>query len=334
MQFRNHKINMTPTSRKNNRGHDTATPAFTSPDGTLIRINRGGNKMQFVRDLCRNEKITHVQFRMLVPLVDMSNEGTHENPERWGKSWMDVETLAKESGCSVRAVQDNMPLLEAAGIVKVKRDLTDDGRPKGGRSNVNEYWLSGWNQFGALSDQGKGAAGAPFGEEERVRPALKRVQRAPERVRAAPEKGAHGAPDSTYLPNQEPNSFTHRAASRRETLADLDSAQVSNQVKAGNDNQPAGWPDDWRAQFWECSPERKNVAATEKALMAIGQAGVKLESILIAARRRCRTENVGYYRDPLKWLADEPWRDNPKAMRRGNVGDPWAGVQGKRVTAI
>jgi len=57
------------------------------------------------------------------------------------------------------------------------------------------------------------------------------------------------------------------------------------------------------------------VAATEKALIAIAKTGVKFQSILIAARRRCKTESVGYYRDPVKWLADKPWLDNAKAAK-------------------
>ncbi|MGY4234955.1 hypothetical protein ACVIIW_003902 [Bradyrhizobium sp. USDA 4449] len=187
--------------RKNKHANDN-TPAFTSPDGILVRINRGGNKMQFIRDLCRNEKISHVQFRMLVPLVDMSNEGTHEDSKLWGKAWMNVETLATESGCSERAVQDNMPLLEALGIVKVKRDLTDDGRPKGGRSNFNEYWLPGWNRFGAANEnQAEDADDAPLEKKERVRAAPEKGACGSEKGASGSEKGAQRAPDSTHSPH-------------------------------------------------------------------------------------------------------------------------------------
>lgn len=212
--------NSVPYRKKNSKQENQA---FESPDGVLIQINRGGNKMQFIRDLCRTKEITHVQFRMLVPLVDMSNEGTHDNPELWGKAWMKVDTLAYESGCSERAIQDNMPLLEAAGIVKVKRDLTNDGRPKGGRSNYNEYWLDGWNKFGAVSeDHEKGAHRAPFSESEKgARGSGKGAACSGKGARGS-KKGAHGAPDSTYLLNPEPNQYTPPAAPRREGPADLD----------------------------------------------------------------------------------------------------------------
>ncbi|UFX46133.1 helix-turn-helix domain-containing protein [Bradyrhizobium sp. 41S5] len=91
------------------------------------------------------------------------------------------------------------------------------------------------------------------------------------------------------------------------------------EIKQGSvaqDNEPADWPTDWRDKFWNALPERKNVAATEKELGVIAKAGVKFESVLTAARRKCRTETVGYYRDPVKWLADEPWKDNGKPALR------------------
>ncbi|UPK17595.1 hypothetical protein [Bradyrhizobium sp. 131] len=238
-------------SRKNKHANDN-TPVFESPDGILIRINRGGNKMQFVRDLCRNEKITHVQFRMLVPLVDASNEGAHENPSLWGKSWMNVETLAKESGCSVRAVKDNMPLLEAAGIVKVKRDLTDDGRPKGGRSNVNEYWLPGWNRFGAVDeDQTKGAHGGPFSKEQTVHPAAENGARGSKNGARGSENRAHHAPDSTYSPHSEtppkdPTQAVPASGKRGPAAGSVDDDRP--QSKPANDHvEIEPWPEDIEA---------------------------------------------------------------------------------------
>ncbi|MHC2337878.1 helix-turn-helix domain-containing protein [Bradyrhizobium sp. USDA 4454] len=98
------------------------------------------------------------------------------------------------------------------------------------------------------------------------------------------------------------------------TLPEDDRSREIKQDRVAQDNEPADLPTDWRNEFWNASPERKNVAATEKALIAVVKAGVKFEAILTAARRRCRTENVGYYRDPVKWLADEPWKDNHKPV--------------------
>lgn len=102
-------------------------------------------------------------------------------------------------------------------------------------------------------------------------------------------------------------------ASRQDESGDLASPPVSDRPKAGNDNRLADWPTDWRDQFWRASPERKYVEETEEALFAIAKTGVTFGSLMSAVRRRSKMENPGYYRNPVKWLADEPWKDNDKA---------------------
>lgn len=294
---------MSQKSQKNKHVNDN-TPAFTSPDGILVRINRGGNKIQFIRDLCRNEEITHVQFRILVPLVDMSNEGTHEDSGRWGKAWMSVETLAKESGCSERAVQDNMPLLEAAGIVKVKRDLTDDGKPKGGRSNVNEFWLTGWNKFGAVvEDEKKGARGAPFGEKERV-------HAAPDKGARGSEKGAHRAPDSTYRPYAEtqPKDSTAAASGERGPAAvDLSFDGSEQKPEPANGNEIAPWPVDIDARFMKIYPKGGDLRKISAALDEIRREGLTdyrdiLRGATYYARDEARKIAAGYAMGPENFL--------------------------------
>lgn len=114
--------------------------------------------------------------------------------------------------------------------------------------------------------------------------------------------------------NSEKEPSEKNSDAPREPAVALDTQVGEPKPQAGNDNRlPANWATDWRDQFWDCSPERKNVAATEQALIAIAKSGVNFESILIAARRRCKTEKPGYHRDPVKWLADKPWLDNAKA---------------------
>lgn len=190
-------------SRQNKHANDNTPPAFTSPDGIRIRINRGGNKMQFVRDLCRNKKIKPIQFRILVPLVDSSNEGTADDRSRWGKSWLSLENLAKESGCSKRAVEKNLPKLEAMGIVKVWRDLDDDGRATGGKSNVNEYWLFGWNKYGAVTDEGNSEQRSPFEDGNSERGTTKQRTADQQTANAGPRNSERRSPDSTYSPHSE-----------------------------------------------------------------------------------------------------------------------------------
>lgn len=271
--------------------------------------------MQFIRDLCRNEKITHVQFRMLVPLVDMSNEGTHEDSELWGKAWMKVETLAKESGCSERAVQDNMPLLEAAGIVKVKRDLTDDGRPKGGRSNVNEYWLPGWNKFGAVDESENGARGAPFGKSERVQPA-------PETVQPAPEKGAPAAHDSadaplSKTPPKDPPQAAPASGERGPAVGSVD--EDGHQSKPANENAKVEpWPDDIYVtvdKFLSYYPKGGDRTKIAEALEEIRREGKTEFRDILRGASNYKRENAS---------TDPQWIKTPENFLRKRL---WTGFQ-------
>jgi hypothetical protein len=326
-QFRIYKIIMPQTSHKNKQSNDMTTPVFESPDGIRIRINRGGNKMQFIRDLCRNKEITDVQFRILVPLVDTSNEGTDDNCSRWGKSWLSLESLALESGCSKRAVEKNLPKLEAAGIVSVTREINDAGRSKGGRSNVNEYWLPGWNRFGVIrADEEKSERPSPLNEVNSERVARKQRTVYQATANAGRRNSERRSPDSTYLPDPEEHSQQTQSASSRRSgpVGSFDGDgqhQVANdndkihELQPVDDNQLCNWPDDWRDQFWDAFPERKNVKKAEAELISIAKAGLGFESLMIATRRYANT-NPTYCRNPVEWLDDEPWRDNAKRRQR------------------
>lgn len=321
-------VNFIPSRTKNSKQDN---PVFESPDGIRIQINRGGNKMQFIRDLCRNKKITPVQFRMLVPLVDTSNEGTDDDRSRWGKSWLSLPALAVESGCSKKAIQENMPKLEAAGIVKVTRDLDEDGRSKGGRSNVNEYWLTGWNRFGAVSGEDeKGEPGSLFEKGKGERGSKKEGARLHKTGRAAPINGERGAPDSTYLPNPELNPSTQPAASRRERLAgglDVGSddriettvpeghrSPETAQARASNDNQPADddWPSDIVDKFQSCyrkGGDRKKISKALDEIRREGQTNYRdiLRGASNYSSEKKRTESR-YIKSPENFLTERFWR--------------------------
>lgn len=280
--------------------------------------------MQFIRDLCRTKKITAIQFRILVPLVDTSNEGTDGDRSRWGKSWLSLESLALESGCSKRAVEKNLPKLEAAGIVKVTRDLNDDGRSKGGRSNVNEYWLTGWNRFGAVkSGEEISEPGSLYDGDNSVRETGKQRMADQETANGGQENSERRAPDSTYRSHLEvPNQERH-AASRRTRPAEDGRFKGGPNPKAANENaifRPAdhNWPEDWKEQFWQAYPDRKNVLKAEAKLISFAKAGLRLESILIAARRydRYLGPEIGFCKDPVTWMSDEPWKGNAKHASR------------------
>lgn len=276
--------------------------------------------MQFIRDLCRNEEITPIQFRILVPLVDTSNEGTDNDSSRWGKSWLSLENLAKESGCSKRAVEKNLPKLEAAGIVKVWRDLDDQGRATGGKSNVNEYWLCGWNKFGAILDEENSERRSPYenGNSERGTEKQRTTHRGT--ANAGPENGEQRSPDSTYSPHSEtqPTDPTQSAPASGERGLAVGSVDDDRpRTKPANDNLPHDWPADWRDQFWSTYPVRKNTKAAEAALVSVAKSGVTFEAVLTAARRYdTELHDRARCKDPVNWLADEPWKDNVKAREQ------------------
>jgi len=309
-------------SQKTEKGK--ANPEFESPDGVRIQINRGGNKMQFVRDLCRNKKITPIQFRILVPLVDTSNEGTDNDRSRWGKSWLSLENLAKESGCSKRAVEKNLPKLEAAGIVKIWRDLDGNGRPTGGKSNVNEYWLYGWNTFGAVLDEENSEQRSPFenGNSERGTEKQRTADRGT--ANAGPENSEQHSPDSTYPPHSEtpPTTPSAPASSDRGPAADDQSHVVSGAAKirlaAGNDNQPT--KDDDTAQYRKAAEDiwkmfRKAPPSVHdefvRLFVELAKAGEIKSSEEVRYGLRCHlsdTPETRYQKNPVKFLSERHWR--------------------------
>ncbi|WP_461327635.1 hypothetical protein [Bradyrhizobium huanghuaihaiense] len=235
---------------------------------------------------------------------------------------MKVEILAKESGCSERAVQDNMPLLEAAGIVKVKRDLTEDGRPKGGRSNVNEYWLPGWNKFGAVTKAKKGARSAPFGRSERVHPASETVQPAPETVQPAPEKGAPAAPDTTDAPfsgtpPKDPPQAAAASSKRGPAVGSVDADR--HQSEPANENTKVEpWPDDINVmvdKFQSYYPKGGDRSKIADALEEIRREGKTEFRDILRGASNYKRESAG---------TDPRWISFPENFLRKRV---WKGYQ-------
>lgn len=106
-------------------------------------------------------------------------------------------------------------------------------------------------------------------------------------------------------------------APRRGEPTDADASQVGDKPKAANENRPADCPEDWRDQFWDVFPVRKNVKVAEAALASLIRTGVRFEAVLIAARRYGKElSDRTFCKDPVKWMDDEPWRDNGKAREQ------------------
>lgn len=308
-------------SRKTERSKLRSNPEFESPDGVRIQINRGGNKMQFIRDLCRNKKITAIQFRMLVPLVDASNEGTDDDRSRWGKSWLSLENLAKESGCSKRAVEKNLPKLEKAGIVVVARDLDDEGRSTGGKSHVNEYWLPGWNKFGAVS-QGdvNSEQRSPFEDGNSERGTEKQRTADQQTANAGRANSERRSPDSPHSPNPEtqPNP-TQSAPASGERGPAVDLNDDRQPPKPANENV-------------EIEPRPYDInAMVDKFLSYYPRGGdyTKIAEALDEIRREGKTEFKDILRGASNYKresasTDPQWITNPENFLRKRL---WKGYQ-------
>ncbi|UPT99424.1 helix-turn-helix domain-containing protein [Bradyrhizobium barranii subsp. apii] len=295
-----------PRNTRNERSRNgNATPAFKSPDGVRIKINRGGNKMQFVRDLCRNDEITAIQFRILVPLVDTSNEGTDDDHSRWGKSWLSLEKLARESGCSKRAVEKNLPKLEKIGILVVARDLNDEGRPTGGKSHVNEYWLPGWNKFGAISeDMGENEVRSSPADKSGERETTKQRTAAQRTANARPVNSEGCSPDSTSSPNQEtqPKDPTKAApkSCESEPAGGLADDHHPRPNPANDNNEIGSWPDDIVDRFQSLYPKGGDRSKISEALEEIRREGKTEFHDILRGVSNYRRENAD---TPPKFMA-------------------------------
>lgn len=304
-------------------------PTLTTPAGEKYRIT-AGRKLQEARSYCRDPEITDAQFRALFVVIDRLNDGRIDKESRWGSAYPSYDTLAMDIGKDERAAKRIIKELatgqretrskgKKTTLKPCKAVLNVKSTKIGKTDKVNEYRLKTLGAF-AVADESKGAVT----EQDSGGGAVTSKQGCgdqSEGVRSPGDRGEVTALDSSHLspsetPLIDPPSVAP-ASGERGTAGD--SGDDGPQTKPGaNDNQSADLPTGWSDQFWNASPgDRRNVKATEKALIAIVKTGVKFEDILTAAKRRHQTEkNYSCYRDPLKWLADEPWRDNHKPAQK------------------
>jgi hypothetical protein len=197
---------MSENTRKNKRSNDTGS-IITSPDGIPIRIT-AGNKLKFITALqnAPTAELGDIQRRIYARLIDKTNEGYGDDPERYGHAYPSFETLAKECGCTKRAVMENIAALET-GVTKNGRIIPErwrikvkrkGERGKGGAGNVNMYWLPPWNEFGAVENSERDTTetmNAKHGKGERD---------AHETMNAKQENGEPHSPDSASYPASGP----------------------------------------------------------------------------------------------------------------------------------
>ncbi|WP_409188489.1 hypothetical protein [Bradyrhizobium sp. RDM4] len=258
---------------------------------------------------------------------------------RKGYAYVSVPTMAGEAGysaTSTKTINKGLEEMQAAGAFEVRR--TKGGARKVHHICPNMAWFRaeyqllrksgriGEDEFADLRDEDQEDDNS--GPQPEMKSGSAQEKSGSEQQKSGPQQEKSGCqldksgsgPDEeeqkkrTIEEDQQKRTNLRGAPASGERGQDGSSGDDGPQRMQANDNQLADWPTDWSDKFWNDSPQRKNVAATEKALIAIAKSGVKFESILIAARRRFKMENVGYYRDPVKWLADEPWRDNHKPV--------------------
>ncbi|SFM57033.1 Helix-turn-helix domain-containing protein [Bradyrhizobium sp. Rc3b] len=288
---------------ENREKHNGKTKFYISPTDRLDLLS-ALTKAQ-AKEQAKGKKhkklLEQVDLFVMVALIGHRNNKT-------GQCDPSHATIAREIGVSVSSVQRSFKRLVKAGFIATTARYSNGSKAS---SQVDIDFQKGELWITRRGDDKSPVTDGPITDDRGVQSQMTGGPVIDDHEVRSAVTDKPGAVN----PEKEPSEL-NPAASRREGSADLDSSQDRDRPKAGNGNVPDGWPTDWHDQFWNASPERKNVKATEEALIAIAKTGVKFESILIAARRRCKTENVGYYRDPVKWLADEPWLDNDKARER------------------
>lgn len=218
-------------------------------------------------------------------------------------------TIAREIGSSESTVKRSFKRLIAADFIKVTA-RSFKGRQTSSQVDINSEKAESW--ISNPSDSRSGTTERSFTDDPTVGHGCSPRSVADDldgRSQMADEPSERNAEKERREKN--PN------ASRHDEPVDLDSPPVSDRPKAGNDNRLADWPEDWRDQFWNAYPVRKNTKEAEAALIAVAKAGVKFESVLVAARRHGReVSDRQFYKDPVKWMADDPWRDNARAREQ------------------
>ncbi|MCJ9700148.1 helix-turn-helix domain-containing protein [Bradyrhizobium sp. SHOUNA76] len=319
---------------RNNAKIKSEAPILTSPEGVKIQIT-AGRKLQMIRSFAHDPEITDAQFRALVCITDRLNEGRSGDESRWGSAYPNYETLAKDIAKDERAAKRIIKELKTGQreirsksgerkLVPCKAVLNVRSTKKGKSDEVNEYRLKNWGAFAVAPAEG--AFTAPPQSKEGAVTGQEGGGDLSEGVRSPIDEGVFTAPNSSHGPRSEthPKDPSQSAPASGERGPAVGSVDDDRPRTGPADDLPDDWPTDWRDQFWNAYPVRKNVKAAEAALLDVAKAGVKFESVLVATRRYDKElHDRDRCKDPVKWLADEPWKDNAKARARASRGMPF-----------
>ncbi|MEY9742798.1 hypothetical protein ABIF65_002172 [Bradyrhizobium japonicum] len=208
-------------------------PVLTSPEGVKIQIT-AGRKLQMIRSYAEDLEITDAQFRALVCITDRLNEGRSGDESRWGSSYPNYETLAKDIAKDERAAKRIIKALKTGQreirsksgerkLVPCKAVLNVKSTKKGKSDEVNEYRLKNWGAFavapaeGAFTASQQSDEGAVTGQEG--------CGDLSEGVRSPVHESPVTAPDSSQGPGSEtqPKDPTQAAPASGERGPDVGS---------------------------------------------------------------------------------------------------------------
>ncbi|UPK32142.1 hypothetical protein IVB18_28030 [Bradyrhizobium sp. 186] len=138
-------------------------PIILSPDGIRIQISNS-NKMKFRNTVNADTGLAEMMKSIIYCLIDKTNEGYGDEPQKFGWAYPLPKTIAEHCGCTERAVWDNLTALED-GVTKNGVTIPERWRLRvnrhgkarnsgGGRSKANWYFLNAWREFGAVDKSG------------------------------------------------------------------------------------------------------------------------------------------------------------------------------------
>lgn len=171
-----------------------------------------GSKWKFTRAVQRDPRYSKLQKQLLTVLIDMTNEGRHDDESRWGYAYPGYDKLAAECGCTRRAAIENVAKLEEKGALKAHRSAGQraSGRKGhgggGGRDNANLYFLCDWTEFGRVENSERATVHAMHCFEETVNGERETVNGKRATVNGARGNGEPASPDSSLHPSEKPVS--------------------------------------------------------------------------------------------------------------------------------
>lgn len=301
-----------------------ASPILTSPDGVKIQITQG-RKMKFISHA--NSSLSHLEGKVMAVLIDKTNEGSKCDPSRYGLAWPSVKTMMEKTRGSLSGVKKVLKKLQEAGLIRIT-NADSEGKNRGGRSKVNEYWLPGWNVFGLVSDDDeKGALGDLLGSEKSALNDDKTGHSVAETGHSVPTNRSLSDPDSTHLLASEPNSKEIQRAVGALTGDDMDGKQAGAVTDDRPAPQPANdnnaWPVDAFDRFWGLYLNKVDKKKAKESFDRLARSGkVDYRFFMKSAKAYSdlkRGTNANFFLSPVTFIGgryEDDWEEKIAMQRK------------------